>query len=176
MPPRCTDAPWLRRSLTCTVWAVLHSISKPNLDPLGVARYLFFVQPLVDDATFAKTKIAVEEFRNGAGPRLQQALVSKDDHHPETSYVAGTTACVHLLSRRVAGVSCCTHTTVLWSCDVAIDIWMDMYLKNRDPFPLNLTPYLAWKDHEIPAKNEQVVQRAVCCGCVTSSSTGRPIP
>ncbi len=40
------------------------------------------------------------------------------------------------------------------------DIWMDMYLKNRDPFPLNLTPYLGWKDHDVPQKNDQV------CACV----------
>jgi hypothetical protein len=31
-----------------------------------------------------------------------------------------------------------------------------MYLKNRDPFPLNLTPYLSWKKHADAAKNEQV--------------------
>jgi hypothetical protein len=36
------------------------------------------------------------------------------------------------------------------------DIWLDIYLKNRDPFPLNVTPYLGWKDHTVPAKNEQV--------------------
>jgi len=35
------------------------------------------------------------------------------------------------------------------------DMWYDMYLKNRDPFPLNLTPQLTWKADEIPEKNEQ---------------------
>ena len=53
-------------------------------------RYLYFVQPLVDAATFAKTKLAVEDFRTGAGPKLQLALEGKDQAHPETSYVAGT--------------------------------------------------------------------------------------
>ncbi len=58
------------------------------------ARYLYFVEPLIDAATLESTKVAVQEFRVGAGPKLQHALVSKDDHHPETSYVAGAFSCV----------------------------------------------------------------------------------
>jgi hypothetical protein len=52
-------------------------------------RYLFFVQPLIDAKAFEDTKKVVESFRRGVGPSLQHALVSKDDHHPETSFVAG---------------------------------------------------------------------------------------
>jgi carnitine O-palmitoyltransferase 2 len=42
-------------------------------------------------------------------------------------------------------------------------MWYDMYLKNRDPFPLNLTPQLTWKPHENPQKNEQAVRAADIC-------------
>ncbi len=67
------------------------------------ARYLYFVEPLIDAATLETTKVAVQEFRVGAGPKLQHALVSKDDHHPETSYVAGAFSCVCVL---VCGCVC----------------------------------------------------------------------
>lgn len=33
-------------------------------------------------------------------------------------------------------------------------MWFDMYLENRDPLPLNLTPQLTWKADPEPAKNE----------------------
>lgn len=36
------------------------------------------------------------------------------------------------------------------------EFWYDMYLKNRDPFPLNLTPQLTWKATEDPLKERQV--------------------
>jgi carnitine O-palmitoyltransferase 2 len=35
------------------------------------------------------------------------------------------------------------------------EMWYDMYLRNRDPFPMNLTPQLTWKADEIAGKNEQ---------------------
>jgi carnitine O-palmitoyltransferase 2 len=40
------------------------------------------------------------------------------------------------------------------------EMWYDMYLENRDSFPLNLTPQLTWKMDENPAKNEQAVRAA----------------
>jgi hypothetical protein len=85
-----SDFRWLARTPPPPL--VLRSFCLLFLCGLGASRGRYLstaVQPLVDDATFAQTKIAVEEFRTGAGPRLQHLLVSKDDHHPETSYVAG---------------------------------------------------------------------------------------
>lgn len=41
--------------------------------------------------------------------------------------------------------------------------WYDMYLDNRDAFPLNLTPQLSWKLHADAAKNEQAVRAADLC-------------
>jgi len=79
----------------------------------------------------AKTKVAVEEFRAGAGPKAQLALKDDDEHHLGTSYISA--------------------------------MWYDMYLRNRDPAPLNLTPQLSWKEDENPAKNEQAVRAADIC-------------
>ena len=39
-------------------------------------------------------------------------------------------------------------------------MWYDMYLENRDPFPLNLTPQLTWCQHENPAHNEPCTRAA----------------
>ena len=36
------------------------------------------------------------------------------------------------------------------------EMWYDMYLRNRDSFPLNLTPQLTWKDPSDPRKQDQV--------------------
>lgn len=57
--------------------------------PLYASRYLKFVASLVDQATFAATAEAVEDFREGAGPSVQASLVAKDQHSPDTSYIAG---------------------------------------------------------------------------------------
>lgn len=43
------------------------------------------------------------------------------------------------------------------------EMWYDMYLRNRDPFPLNLTPQLTWKPHDSPAKNDQATRAADIC-------------
>jgi hypothetical protein len=51
-----------------------------------------------------------------------------------------------------------------------------MYLKNRDPFPLNLTPYLGWKDHENPAKNEQVVGARSAPSLFRTAARALPCP
>jgi carnitine O-palmitoyltransferase 2 len=43
------------------------------------------------------------------------------------------------------------------------EMWYDMYLRNRDPFPLNLTPQLTWKQHDTAAKNDQATRAADIC-------------
>ncbi len=53
-----------------------------------------------------------------------------------------------------------THTSYI------SEMWFDMYLENRDPFPLNVTPQLTWKDDDDPDKNEQVRRWPQSCRVV----------
>lgn len=77
-----------RCALVVMVHAVCHVLG------VGVwawhgCRYLTFVEPLVDAATFEQTKADVEAFRAGPGPDVQAALVTKDTYATDTSYIAG---------------------------------------------------------------------------------------
>jgi len=53
-----------------------------------VCRYLTFVEPLLSQAQLATTRAAVEQFRSGAGPQLQEHLVSWDKANKGTSYIS----------------------------------------------------------------------------------------
>eukprot|EP00126_Sphaerothecum_destruens_P014106 Sdes_comp24229_c0_seq1m22232 len=38
------------------------------------------------------------------------------------------------------------------------EVWFDMYLKGREPLPINSNPFMAWRLEENPQKNEQSVK------------------
>ncbi|DAZ93653.1 TPA: hypothetical protein N0F65_012861 [Lagenidium giganteum] len=52
-----------------------------------LSRYLAAVEPVVSPAEFADTQRAVEAFRNGPGPQLQEALIARDKANSHTSYI-----------------------------------------------------------------------------------------
>ncbi len=43
------------------------------------------------------------------------------------------------------------------------EMWYDMYLRDRSPLPINITPQVTWRMDDNPAKNEQAVRAADIC-------------
>lgn len=62
-------------------------------------RYLAAVKPLLDDNSFARTSLIVDQFRQGDAPQLQKLLIEHDKRNKHTNYISGPWFDMYLTDR-----------------------------------------------------------------------------